>query len=167
MILSTLIFFLIITIVAPIFGKYIAWIFFNKNLHYITAHPKKGMIKQQTWKRYFLSLMIFNIICIFCSFLIIFFQKYLPTGSDLVHDLDLSAAINASVSFSTGTFWQSHNPEKQLTIFSQVFVLTMQNFLSAGTSIAVFMAFIRGVINNNNPYIGNFYNDFYVVFVSS
>ena len=113
------------------------------------------------WKRYFISLMTFNVVCIFTTFLIIFFQKYLPTGSELIKELDLAATINASISFATGTFWQSHNPEEQLSVFSQIFALTMQNFLSAGTSITVFIAFIRGVINNNNPYIGNFYDDFF------
>jgi K+-transporting ATPase ATPase A chain len=160
MILSTLIFFAIVTIIAPLLGKYIAWVFFDKNLNNLISHSKNGLIKQQTWKRYFISLMTFNVVCIFTTFLIIFFQKYLPTGSELIKELDLAATINASISFATGTFWQSHNPEEQLSVFSQIFALTMQNFLSAGTSITVFIAFIRGVINNNNPYIGNFYDDF-------
>jgi K+-transporting ATPase ATPase A chain len=45
-------------------------------------------------------------------------------------------------------------------MFSHVFALTMQNFLSGATGIAVFIAFIRGIINSQNPYIGNFYDDF-------
>ncbi|MFK7968046.1 MAG: potassium-transporting ATPase subunit KdpA [Rickettsiaceae bacterium] len=160
MILSTLIFFAIVTIVAPVFGKYIAWVFFDKNFNRFIIHSENELMKPQTWKGYFASLMTFNIVCISFTFLIIFFQKHLPTESELIQELDLSAAINASISFSTGTFWQSHNPENQLSVLSQIFALTMQNFLSAGTSIAVFIAFIRGVIHNNNPYIGNFYNDF-------
>ena len=160
MILSALIFFSIITVTAPIIGKYIAWIFFDKNQNYLIADSQESLLKLQTWKKYFISLMIFNIVCIVCTFLIIFFQKYLPTGKDLTEELDFAASLNAAVSFSTSTFWQSHNPEKQLSILSQIFALTMQNFLSGATSIVVFIAFVRGIINNANPYIGNFYNDF-------
>ena len=160
MILSALIFFSIITVTAPIIGKYIAWIFFDKNQNYLIADFQESLLKLQTWKKYFISLMIFNIVCIVCTFLIVFFQKYLPTGKDLTEELDFAASLNAAVSFSTSTFWQSHNPEKQLSVLSQIFALTMQNFLSGSTSIVVFIAFVRGIINNANPYIGNFYNDF-------
>ena len=160
MILSALVFFSIVTITAPIIGKYIGWIFFEDPQNNLITDSPKGVIKQQTWKKYFTSLMIFNLICIVCTFLIIFFQKYLPTGESLTKELDFAASLNAAVSFSTSTFWQSHNPENQLTVLSQIFALTMQNFLSGATSIAVFIAFVRGIINNSNPYIGNFYNDF-------
>lgn len=135
-------------------------VFFGKNLNNLIPRSKNGLLAQQPWKKYFKSLMTFNFICMFFTFLIIFFQKHLPTGSDLIQELDFSASLNAAISFTTGTFWQSHNPEKQLSILSQVFALTMQNFLSGATSIAVFIAFVRGIINNNNPYIGNFYDDF-------
>ena len=160
MILSALVFFSIVTVTAPIIGKYINWIFFENPQNNLITDSPKGVIKQQTWKKYFTSLMIFNLICIVCTFLIIFFQKYLPTGESLTKELDFAASLNAAVSFSTSTFWQSHNPENQLTVLSQIFALTMQNFLSGATSIAVFIAFVRGIINNANPYIGNFYNDF-------
>ena len=160
MILSALVFFSIVTITAPIIGKYIAWLFFDEPRNNLITYSPKGAIKQQTWKKYFTSLMIFNLICIICTVLIIFFQKHLPTGEDLTGELDFAASLNAAISFSTSTFWQSHNPENQLSILSQIFALTMQNFLSGTTSIAVFIAFVRGIINNANPYIGNFYNDF-------
>ncbi len=160
MVLSALVFFSIVTITAPIIGKYIAWLFFDEPRNNLITYSPKGAIKQQTWKKYFTSLMIFNLICIICTFLIIFFQKHLPTGEDLTGELDFAASLNAAISFSTSTFWQSHNPENQLSILSQIFALTMQNFLSGTTSIAVFIAFVKGIINNANPYIGNFYNDF-------
>jgi K+-transporting ATPase A subunit len=136
MILSALVFFSIVTITAPIIGKYIAWLFFDEPRNNLITYSPKGAIKQQTWKKYFTSLMIFNLICIICTFLIIFFQKHLPTGEDLTGELDFAASLNAAISFSTSTFWQSHNPENQLSILSQIFALTMQNFLSGTTSIA-------------------------------
>ena len=155
MIVTSLIFFCIVTVVSPIFGKYVSLVFSSDKLKI----KNRSFIKQQNWKEYFFSLFTFNIICIISTFLIIFFQKYLPTGSNLVRELDFAASLNAAVSFATGTFWQSHNPEEELSIFSQVFGMTVQNFLSAATGIAVFIAFVRGITNNNNSYIGNFYDD--------
>ena len=104
--------------------------------------------------------MSFNIICSLCTFVIIYFQQYFPTYSEAQSKISLSSSLNAAISFSTGTFWQSHNPGNELSMFSHVFALTMQNFLSGATGIAVFIAFIRGIINSQNPYIGNFYDDF-------
>jgi K+-transporting ATPase ATPase A chain len=160
MIISTLVFFSIVTILAPILGKYIYLVFFDDRFNWFVPKVKQGVIRQQNWHEYFASLMIFNLICIVITFLIIFFQKYLPTGSGVAQNLDFAASLNAAISFATSTFWQSHDPEENLSIFSQIFGLTLQNFLSAATGIAVFIAFIRGVLNNNNPHIGNFYNDF-------
>lgn len=185
MTLPIFIFFAIVTVLAPMVGKYIAWVFDTKPssrgnkvsvgirafLNYFwrrrtpDGHVPKwvnrhDVLRQQTWKEYFLSLMIFNLVCIISTFLIIFYQKYLPTGKDVPHNINFAASVNAAISFATGTFWQSHNPEQELSLFSQIFALTMQNFLSAATGIAVFIAFVRGIINNNNPCIGNFYNDF-------
>lgn len=157
MIIASLIFFTIVTILAPIVGKYMALVFeCRKPILFI----KVG--SGQNWREYFNSLFIFNLICILFTFAIIFWQNYLPTGNQVSPDdkLDFAATLNAAVSFVTGTFWQSHNPEQDLTVFSQIFALTAQNFLSAATSIAVFVAFVRGITNNNVSAIGNFYEDF-------
>ena len=160
MILSSIIFFALITVVAPILGKYIAWVFRYSFIEHEALKDNHGHWQSQNWREYFGSLMCFNIICIICTFIIIYFQEYLPTYSELQDRISLSSSINAAISFSTGTFWQSHDPESDLSMFSHIFALTMQNFLSGATGIAVFIAFIRGIINSQNPYIGNFYDDF-------
>ncbi len=160
MIFASFIFFIVITIIAPILGKYIAWVFqYSFNEHEALKH-NHGYWKSQNWKEYFASLMYFNVVCIFCTFIIIYFQEYLPTYIEAHDTIGLSSSINAAISFSTGTFWQSHDPESQLSMFSHIFALTMQNFLSGATGIAVFIAFIRGIVNSRNPFIGNFYDDF-------
>jgi len=104
--------------------------------------------------------MYFNSLCILSTFCIIYFQDSLPTANDLPINISFSNALNAAISFSTGTFWQSHDPESELTMLSHIFALMAQNFLSGATGIAVFVAFIRGIINSRNPFIGNFYDDF-------
>lgn len=150
-------FFLFITLVSPFFGKYIALVYSSKqtlslngNIHW----------EGQNWYEYFYSLMVFNVICIIITFIVIYFQEYLPLHDSLQEPLNFPASLNASISFVTGTFWQSHNGVKNLSIFAQIFALTMQNFLSGATGFAVFVAFIRGIVNNKNSNIGNFYDDF-------
>ncbi|WP_323738397.1 potassium-transporting ATPase subunit KdpA [Candidatus Trichorickettsia mobilis] len=160
--MAAIIFFIILTGLAILLGKYVAYVYRDK-ANSLINNLKIPLfnIEPQTWDQYFRSLMCFNIICIVVTFIIIYFQEYLPLNSNLQEGLGLAASLNAAVSFTSGTFWQSHNPETQLSMFSQLFALTLQNFLSGGTGIAVFIAFTRGIINNNNPLLGNFYEDFF------
>jgi K+-transporting ATPase ATPase A chain len=113
---------------------------------------------EQTWLEYFKSLMVFNILCLVITFLILYFQNYLWELN--AEELSIPAAINAAVSFVTNSFWQSHNPETELNYISHVLGLMLENFLAAGTGIAVFIAFTRGMNNERSAYIGNFYVDY-------
>ena len=160
MILAAIVFFLLITIGAPLLGKYIATVYRYDYEDHETLKHGKGHWKSQRWRECFTSLMMFNGLCIITTFLIIYFQDLLPSGKEFTGKMNFASTLNAAVSFSTGTFWQSHNPETELSLFSQIFALTTQNFLSGATGIAVFIAFIRGIINSHNPFIGNFYDDF-------
>lgn len=160
MIIATVVFIVILTVFAYFFGKFIAFIYENNGIFGSYLSYFWGVFDKQTYILYFNSLVIFNTICLVFTFLIIFFQEYLPLKEGLKSGLNFAASLNAAVSFATGTFWQSHNPEIELSLLSKIFALTMQNFISGGTGIAVFAAFTRGIINNKNPYIGNFYEDF-------
>lgn len=156
MIIATLTFFLFITICAPALGKYIAKIY--QPDYVLQKHHTNW--EGQDWKGYFASLMYFNLVCMLATFLIIYYQDFLPLAHKNPINISFDKALNAAVSFTTGTFWQSHDPETELTMFSHIFALMTQNFLSGATGIAVFIAFIRGVTNNKSPFLGNFYDDF-------
>lgn len=159
MILPSILFFCIITALAPLLGRYISWVFrYSFTEHEILKNDHHHW-QGQTWLEYFSSLICFNLISIIFTFAIIYYQAYLPTYQQ-PNNLNFAASLNAAISFTTGTFWQSHNPETDLSLFAHIFAITVQNFLSGATSIAVFIAFVRGIINSNNPYIGNFYDDF-------
>ena len=90
MILPSLIFFALITTGAPILGKYIAWVFHYGFSEHEALKGNRGYWKSQNWKEYFSSLMSFNIICILCTFIIIYFQQYFPTYYENVQTLFLS-----------------------------------------------------------------------------
>ncbi len=183
MLYSIIVFFLISTIIAPLLGKYIAFIYSygsskqkpsnNTSSTYVSFFYYYYVINKilpsdsssfenrgQNWRQYFRSLMAFNILCIIATFIIIYFQEYLPLSNNIKDSISFSGSVNAAISFVTGTFWQSHDASRQLSIFSYIFALTIQNFLSGACGIAVFIAFMRGIINSKNSNIGNFYEDF-------
>jgi len=66
-------------------------------------------------------------------------------------------AFNTAISFVTNTNWQSYGGETTLWHFSQMFGLTVQNFLSAATGIAVAVAVVRGLGARSADNIGNFW----------
>ena len=68
-------------------------------------------------------------------------------------------AFNTAISFVTNTNWQSYSGEITMSYFTQLVGLTVQNFLSAGTGIAVAVALIRGLTRKNTDNIGNFFVD--------
>ena len=71
----------------------------------------------------------------------------------------LSLALNTSISFVTNTNWQSYSGETTLSYLVQMAGLTVQNFLSAATGIAVLFALIRGLVRKTTDNIGNFWKD--------
>ncbi|MCC2646756.1 MAG: ATPase [Rickettsiaceae bacterium] len=166
MLVSLIIYFIVLSISAPLLGKYIAYVYSNKKIKllkplYSTETLFLRLLDnpvQQSWTSYFKSLMSFNILCLVVTFIILYYQNYL--WFDRALPLNIPATINAATSFVTNTFWQSHDAERELNYASHILALMLQNFLSAGTGIAVFIAFTRSMNNERSPFIGNFYADF-------
>jgi K+-transporting ATPase ATPase A chain len=69
------------------------------------------------------------------------------------------SAFNTAVSFMTNTNWQGYAGETTLSFFVQMIGLTVQNFVSAATGIAVLLALIRGISRKTTDRIGNFWTD--------
>lgn len=111
------------------------------------------------WKKYAYSLLVFN----FMGFIFLFFlqlcQNYLPLNPQKLPAPSWSLAFNTSISFVTNTNWQSYCGETTLSYLVQMAGLTVQNFLSAATGIAVLLAIIRGLIRKTTCTIGNFWVD--------
>ncbi len=115
--------------------------------------------REQSWAGYAVSLMTFNIAGILLLFAILKLQGGLPLNPLGYAGLDNWLAINTSVSFVTNTNWQNYGGESTLSNLSQMAGLTVQNFLSAATGIAVAFAFIRGFARRQVSGIGNFWVD--------
>lgn len=166
MISATIVYFIILTFISYFLGMYIKKIYADEEIRYLYRIyileqfiiRKFKLDTQQNAKQYLLSLLSFNLVAMTFTFLIIYYQDFLSFYS-FKSNISFSAALNATISFNTNSFWQSHNPEQDLSMFSHIFALTLQNFLAPGSSFAVFIAFIRGVKQSSDSRMGNFYAD--------
>ena len=115
--------------------------------------------EEMTWKRYALSVILFSSLFLVALFLIILLQGILPLNPENVEGTSWDLAFNTAVSFITNTNWQVYSGEAQLSYFTQMIGLTVQNFVSAAVGIAVLFALIRGFVRTKSNGIGNFFVD--------
>ncbi len=115
--------------------------------------------KEMTWKAYAVAVLVFNLVGFVALYALLRTQKSLwlnPQGFDgLAPDL----AFNAAVSFVSNTNWQSYAGESTMSYLSQMLGLTVQNFVSAATGIAVLAAVCRGLARHTQTTLGNFWVD--------
>ena len=122
---------------------------------------------EQGWLAYAAAVMALNIGGIVLLFAILKLQGVLPFNRQGFGSVETLLALNTAVSFVTNTNWQNYGGETTLSHFSQMAGLTVQNFLSAATGIAVAFAFIRGFARRGGASdnrrelagIGNFWAD--------
>ena len=114
---------------------------------------------EQGWLAYMVSVMLFNIAGIALVFTVLVLQGALPLNPQKLPGVPTGLAFNTAVSFVTNTNWQNYSGENMMSNLSQMFGLTVQNFLSAATGIAVAFAFIRGFARKQASSIGNFWVD--------
>ncbi len=114
---------------------------------------------EQSWVGYAASVMVFNIAGIALLFAILKLQDVLPLNPQGFASVETLLAFNTAVSFVTNTNWQNYGGEATMSYLSQMLGLTVQNFLSAATGIAVAFAFIRGFARREAAGIGNFWVD--------
>jgi potassium-transporting ATPase potassium-binding subunit len=119
------------------------------------VRPEKGM----SWKEYAIAMMAFNILGILAVFLLQRFQSYLPLNPASLPSVASDLAFNTAASFATNTNWQSYGGETTLSYLTQMMGLTVQNFVSAATGMAILVALIRGFVQKQIETIGNFWVD--------
>ena len=129
-------------------------------LERLTYRFIKVMPDEETnWKKYTVGLLIFNFIGFAFVFLLQMLQAYLPMNPAHLPNVSWHLAFNTAASFITNTNWQSYSGETTLSYFVQMVGLTVQNFVSAATGIAVILAVIRGISRKTTDKIGNFWTD--------
>ncbi|KGD74406.1 potassium-transporting ATPase subunit KdpA [Pantoea vagans] len=114
---------------------------------------------EMRWPHYLLAILLFNALGFVVLLTILLMQGSLPLNPQQLPGLSWHLALNTAVSFVTNTNWQSYSGESTLSYFSQMVGLTVQNFLSAATGIAVAFALIRGFANRSSASLGNAWRD--------
>src|ERR1700728_4174974 len=115
--------------------------------------------REQSWKRYAGSLVIFSAISIAFTYLIIRIQGSLPLNPQHLGAVPPALSWNTATSFVTNTNWQNYGGETTMSYFSQTGALTVQQFVTPAVGIAVAIALVRGFARRNSPTIGNFWVD--------
>lgn len=115
--------------------------------------------EQMNWKQYTASVLIFSGIGLVFLFLLQMLQGMLPGNPQGLPGVKWDLAFNTSASFVTNTNWQAYSGESTLSYLSQSLGLTVQNFVSAATGIAVLFALIRSFIKVKTNGLGSFWVD--------
>jgi K+-transporting ATPase ATPase A chain len=114
---------------------------------------------EMTWWQYALAILWFNILGLVLLLVLLMAQGSLPLNPQGFPGLSWDLAFNTAVSFVTNTNWQAYSGENTLSYLSQMAGLTVQNFLSAATGIAVAFALIRAFARRSSATIGNAWID--------
>ncbi|TIT39676.1 MAG: potassium-transporting ATPase subunit KdpA, partial [Mesorhizobium sp.] len=138
------------TFLSPILGP------FERSLYRISGTSER---EEQHWTSYAAALLFFNL----AGFLVLYFlqrlQGSLPYNPAGMTAVEPGLAFNTAASFMTNTNWQNYGGESTMSYLVQMAGLTVQNFLSAATGIAIAIALIRGFAKASGKSIGNFWVD--------
>ena len=115
--------------------------------------------EQMNWKKYLASVLTFSGIGLIFLFLLQLLQGVLPFNPQKLPGVKWDLSFNTASSFVTNTNWQAYSGESTLSYLSQALGLTVQNFVSAATGIAVLFAMIRGFIKVKTDGLGSFWVD--------
>jgi potassium-transporting ATPase potassium-binding subunit len=154
---------------APLVGKYMAKVFMGEK-HFMkpvfgwlekSIYRVSGIKSEEemNWKTYMYGVLLFNLFGFMLLFLLQMLQAFLPLNTEKLPNVSWHLAFNTAMSFTTNTNWQSYSGENTLSYLVQMLGLTVQNFVSAATGIAVVLALIRGLTRKTTDALGNFWAD--------
>ncbi|WP_340620702.1 potassium-transporting ATPase subunit KdpA [Xenorhabdus siamensis] len=115
--------------------------------------------KEMNWWQYAFAIIIFNVAGLLLLFILLISQKYLPLNPQHFAGMKWDLALNTAISFITNTNWQAYSGENTLSYLSQMAGLTVQNFLSAATGIAIAFTLIRAFSRQGVKTLGNAWVD--------
>jgi len=168
-ILKYLIYLVILIVLAIPLGSYIGKvmngekIFLSKLLYpcekLIYKLMKVKSNEEMNWKKYIYSVLAFNGIGLIFLFLLQLLQGHLIGNPQSLPGVPWDLSLNTAISFITNTNWQAYSGESTLSYLTQALGLTVQNFVSASTGIAVLFALIRGFVKVNSKGLGSYWVD--------
>jgi K+-transporting ATPase ATPase A chain len=171
--LTIILFVVILTALALPLGSYMAAVYSGRRviLSPIFAAPERFLYKllrvdaerQQDWKAYAKSLIIFSLAGWLLLYVILRTQNapWVPHAFNPLgyHSPPWNVAFSVTSSFMTNTNWQFYSGETTMSYLTQMIGLTVQNWLSAGVGIVVAVALVRAIVGRSGKGIGNFWQD--------
>ncbi|HVX57818.1 MAG TPA: potassium-transporting ATPase subunit KdpA, partial [Candidatus Saccharimonadales bacterium] len=115
--------------------------------------------REMAWTTYAYAFLWFNLLGLLAVYTLQRLQAVLPLNPQGFAPTSAHLAFNTAVSFASNTNWQSYGGESTLSYFTQMVGLTVQNFVSAASGMAVLVAMIRGFVRRQADSIGNFWVD--------
>jgi K+-transporting ATPase ATPase A chain len=163
-----LFFFILLALVKPL-GWYMARVYQGQScgLERVLGFVERGIYRlcgihpdeEMHWKTYGLVMLLFNAAGLLVLYGLQRVQGWLPLNTQGLGGVGPDLAFNTAVSFATNTNWQAYGGETTLSYLTQMLGLTVQNFVSAATGMAVLVALIRGLARRSAQTIGNFWTD--------
>jgi K+-transporting ATPase ATPase A chain len=114
---------------------------------------------EMEWKNYALALLVFNMLGALVVYAVQRLQAWLPLNPQALDNVSPDSSFNTTISFVTNTNWQGYAGESTMSYLTQMLALSVQNFFSAATGMAVAYALIRGFKRHSARSIGNFWHD--------
>lgn len=162
-------FFILLLLMVKPLGSYMANVFQGQSTflsravapveHFLYRLAGINDDKEMSWKTYAFAVLVFNLFGILLLFLIERIQGILPINPTGMSGVAPDTAFNTAVSFTTNTNWQNYAGESTLSYLTQMMGLTVQNFLSAATGIAIMVAVTRAFARHGATTLGNFWVD--------
>ena len=159
---------LIVTIAKPM-GMWLFALYEGRRtpLHAVLGPVETGFYKlagidpnvEQSWRRYAVHMLLFQLAALLFTYAVLRLQGVLPMNPRGLAGIGADGALNTAISFTTNTNWQWYSGEVVLSNLSQMLGLTIHNFLSAATGIAIAFAMFRGFARRQASSIGNFWAD--------
>jgi potassium-transporting ATPase potassium-binding subunit len=138
------------TFLSPVLGRV------ERDLYRVSGiNPEK----EQSWLGYTLAMLAFSLAGFLALYAMLRLQAYLPFNPQGFPGVPSDLAFNTAVSFVTNTNWQNYAGETTMSHFSQMAGLTVQNFLSAATGMALAVAITRALARSKVSTLGNFWVD--------
>ncbi|MEQ1755520.1 MAG: potassium-transporting ATPase subunit KdpA [Micropepsaceae bacterium] len=159
----------LVLVTAPALGAFMARVFQGERtfLHPVLSPLESSFYrlsgvdpdKGQDWRAYTVAMLMFSLFGFLSLYVILRFQSVLPLNPSGFGPVSADLSFNTAVSFLTNTNWQSYGGETTMSHLSQMMGLTVHNFLSAATGIALALALTRAFANSQARELGNFWVD--------
>src|SRR5262249_28957324 len=167
--LQVVLFFIVLLALVKPLGWYMARVYESKpcGLDRLLGPIERAMYRmcgvrptdEMSWKIYGVAVLLFNAAGLLFLYGLQRLQALFPLNPGGLGTVSADLAFNTAVSFANNTNWQAYGGETTLSYLTQMLGLTVQNFVSAGTGMAVLIALIRGFTRRTAETIGNFWVD--------